>query len=85
MVDYFDSSKTISIKDIDIALITLVGKREKILEAGAFQATLCDIDLFERMKSLGYQWKRLSEITCRYFFGRCADSISLQVLAKQRI
>lgn len=83
IVDYFNHSRTIPLTDIDCCTGIMFGKKSVFLDSGGFVGEFADIQLFEKMKSLGVTWKRSYHKTYEYNYGRCNDSI-LATLTKER-
>jgi glycosyltransferase involved in cell wall biosynthesis len=80
VIDYYNQKETISIHQVECITGVIFGRRERVIEAGGFESKFPDTHLFEKMKRKGFAWKKLGEKTYRYFFGRCSNNVSWEIL-----
>lgn len=85
VIDYFDSTKTITLDEVDVATGLICGRKDAILSAGGFQGELHDIDLFVRMKNLGFKTMKNPLKTYEYHYGSCPDSLIIQITEKMNV
>jgi hypothetical protein len=57
----------------------MFGKKSAFVDPGGFVGEFCDTRLFVKQKSLGYSWKRSYHKTYNYNYGKCEDSVLIQL------
>lgn len=85
VVDYYNPSKLISLAETEALMGVIAVKKNVLIKLGGFQGILVDIDLFNRVKSSSFSWKKIHTKTYNYHYGACSNSVIINYNNEMKI